>query len=686
MKKTFLLLFVLFFSTTMLAGDETTNDDPIVLKSLQQEDHHWMVSQIISKLLLQRHYKKVAINDSLSSEIFDRYIEKLDYSKLYFLKSDIESFESHRDMFDNFVNSGQLQEAYQIFNVYLQRFEQRMNFVYKRLEEPFDFTVEESLDRDREKAPWATSAQELDEQWRMRLKDAALDLKLAGKPDNEIATTLRKRYRRVHRDLSKSQSEDVFQLVMNALTESFDPHTTYFSPKNFDDFKIRMSQSLEGIGARLVSENEYTKIVDIVAGGPAEKSRRLHPNDRIVAVGQGSSGEMVDVIGWRIDDVVQLIRGKKNTTVRLAILPEKALAGAIPDTVAIRRDRIKLEDQSAKSELLEMELNGRQFTYGVINIPVFYSDFEAMRRGERDYKSTTRDVRRFLEEFKARGVDGVIIDLRRNGGGFLNEAVDLTGLFIDKGPVVQVRSNTRRPPAIERDTDPDVVYDGPLAVIIDRLSASASEIFAAAIQDYKRGLIIGSRSFGKGTVQHPIDLNSYYRDKGLLLGQIKLTRAKFYRIDGRSTQHVGVTPDVPFPSRLELMDIGESSRENALIYDAIDPVMFNATNEISQDILPALVAEQRMRLASNEDYARLMDQIGEYERARDKTSVSLNESTRRAENKKNKEKAQAEEDATEDDGENGESDKKRRKKDILLNESASVLSDYIILQEKKKTP
>lgn len=674
--KRFLWITWLILTSLLIAGDDPTDIQPASFTELAPETQHRKVSRLVAQLLMQNHYQKKAINDSLSAAVLDSYIEKLDYSKFYFLQSDIDGFQIHRTMFDDYIRSGQVGAAFDIFNVYLTRFQERLDFAFGQIERGFDFTLDEYFDKDREDVSWAATPAELDDLWRLRLKEEALDLKLAGKDEAGYKEVLTKRYRRIEKNMSQTQSEDVFQLVMNAFTETFDPHTNYFSPKNFDDFKIRMSQSLEGIGARLVTESDYTKVVEIVPGGPADRSKDLHPNDRITGVGQDVDGEIVDVIGWRIDDVVQLIRGAKNTVVRLQVLRADAAPTALPDTIALVRDKIKLEDQSAKSELLQVEHDGREMTFGVISIPVFYADYEAMRRGEPDFKSTSRDVKRFLNEFAAEDIDGVIIDLRRNGGGFLSEAVDLTGLFIDKGPVVQVRNTTGRV-EVERDTDPSVVYDGPLAVVIDRLSASASEIFAAAIQDYQRGIVIGSQSYGKGTVQNAIDLNRFIRDPLLQLGQLKLTVAKFYRVDGRSTQHVGVTPDVTFPDRLSLMEIGESARDNALMYDKIDRTDYALRGTLNEGTISVLSQRHKQRLAADAEYEKLLANLEDFEKNRDQTRVSLNEATRRAEMAGT---GKNEETEPEDSPHSQPDDEEKR--DLLLDESAHVLADYILLSQR----
>ncbi|MCK5032794.1 MAG: PDZ domain-containing protein, partial [Calditrichia bacterium] len=474
MKKILWLLF--FFLINIVSSDKIFSDTSnIVFEDLLPENQHKRSSQIISHIIASTHYQKRSIDDSLSSEMFDRFLKKLDYNKLYFLKSDIDSFNQYRFEFDDFIESGKISVAYDIFNLYQKRLGERLDYVFKRLENEFNFSLDEDYLIDRSDSPWTKSTTELDELWRKRLKDSALRLKLAGKEWDAIAKTLTKRYKRIQKNVSQLQSEDVFQILMNSFTESFDPHTNYFSPKKFDDFKISMSQTFEGIGARLTTEDDYTSVSEIIVGGPADKSNQLFAHDKIIGVAQGTEGEVVDVIGWRLDDVVQLIRGKKGTIVRLQIIRADALADALPDTISILRDKIKLKDQTAYSDTLEIEHEGRKFTFGVITIPTFYSDFEGRRNGESDYRSTSRDVKNILEELKHASVDGIIIDLRRNGGGFLNEAVDLTGLFIDTGPVVQVKDSRGRI-NVEWDNKSGVEYDGPLAVIINRFSASASEI------------------------------------------------------------------------------------------------------------------------------------------------------------------------------------------------------------------
>jgi len=672
MKKLWTLGLVHILALVIFAQDTTG----LVLPDLEPEPQHKRVTQLVTHILGNNHYRKRELNDSLSSELYLNYLERLDYNRMYFLASDIAGFEKNRYLLDDYLQVGHIQPAFDIFKVYEERSGERLAYILDHLDDEFDYTKDEYLDVDREKAPWPKNRAEQEELWRKYLKYEALNLKLAGKDWAGTVEILRKRYDNLKRRISQYQSEDVYALFMDTFAGCYDPHTNYFSPKSFDNFKIAMSQSFEGIGARLQTSNEYTVVAEIIPGGPAEKTNQLFVNDKIVGVSQGEDGEMVDVIGWRIDDVVQLIRGKKNTLVRLQLLRAGWAVDDPPDTISIVRDKVNIEDQSAKSETLEIVHENQSFTFGVITIPTFYSDFDGRRSGLDDYKSTTRDVKRLIGEFDQAKLDGIIIDLRHNGGGFLNEAVDLTGLFIDRGPVVQVRSTTGKVD-VEWDDDAGVAYSGPLAVLVDRMSASASEIFAAAIQDYDRGIIIGTQTFGKGTVQNAIDLNRFLKSPDARLGQIKLTIAKFYRINGGSTQHVGVIPDITFPSRLSVMDIGESSTKNALLWDQIDALNYQTTGNIN-NYISDLELRHDLRLRDDNAYLTLLEDIEHFGANQDKKQISLNEAKRRAERDKNKaDDSDIEEENMEEI--TGESEEK----DLFLTEGAHILSDYIMLEEKR---
>ncbi|MEL7046488.1 MAG: carboxy terminal-processing peptidase, partial [Pseudomonadota bacterium] len=484
-----------------------------------------------------------------------------------------------------------------------------------------DFTLDERYELNTDERPWAADEAELDERWRLHLKNQALNLRLADKPADELAETLAKRYRNQLRRVEQYNAQDAFQIYANALTELYDPHTNYFSPRRSENFNISMRLSLEGIGAVLSREDEFTRVARIVPAGPADKQGQLKPSDRIVAVAQGEDGDFEDVIGWRLDEVVQLIRGPKGSTVRLSVLPAKSGADADRQEIRIVRNEVRLEEQSAQKRIIEVPHGGSDtLRVGVIDIPTFYIDFEAMRRGDEEYKSTTRDVRRLLNELEEEDIDGLIIDLRNNGGGSLQEANELTGLFIEYGPTVQIRHSSRR---VWRDGKRlrSAYYDGPMMVLINRLSASASEIFAGAIQDYKRGLVVGDRSYGKGTVQTIVPLTE---------GQLKITESKFYRISGDSTQHRGVVPDIAFPSLYDPEEIGESALDHALDWDQINPVRHRRYSNVDS-LVPQLAELFTERSTDNPEFRYLQDQIAIAQENRETLSVSLNEATRRAE-------------------------------------------------------
>jgi len=570
--------------------------------------------------LQERHYAGLAYGDELSSQHLDSYVNSLDGGKMFFTAADIADFEQYRTVMDDQLQQGKLDPGFAIFNRYHQRLQDRLNHVIKTLPEAvaaIDFSVDESLLLDSEERQWAKDDAELDERWRKQLKNQVLSLKLADKAKDDIVPTLVKRFTSQLNSVKQYNSQDVFQIYANALAELYDPHTNYLSPRSSENFNINMSLSLEGIGAVLQMDDEYTKVSSLVAKGPADKQGELQPSDRIVAVGQGTEGEMADVIGWRLDEVVELIRGPKDTTVRLEVIPAKTKTPDEHKTITIVRSKVKLEEQSAQKKILEFPSSDKTVKVGVITIPAFYIDFDAMRRGDKEYKSTTRDVKNLLQELQGEGVDGVVIDLRNNGGGSLQEANELTGLFIEYGPTVQIRHSSRR---VWRDGKrlKSPYYEGPLVVLVNRLSASASEIFAGAIQDYQRGLIVGDRSFGKGTVQTLIPLTE---------GQLKITESKFYRISGESTQHRGVVPDVEFPSIYDTEEIGESALDHALSWDQISPIRHISYGELSA-VLPSIQSHFQERSAKNPDFVFLEDQVELAEEARKITDLPLNEKSR----------------------------------------------------------
>ncbi len=588
-------------------------------------------AKIVASILETSHFRKLAFNDSLSSVILDNYISSLDNNKTYFLKSDIESFEKYRFAIDDYTREEKVEPAFEIYRVFTKRFHERMQHVLKHLiQKEFDFTLDEYYETNREKEPWAATRQELDLVWESILKSQALSLRLTGKQPEEISETLKTRYERFIKSMSQTTGEDIFSNYLNTIAEAYDPHTNYYSPRTADVFKQNMSQSFEGIGARLQADNDYTKVAEILPGGPAEKSKLIHANDRIIGVAQGEDGEMVDVVGWRLDEVVKLIKGPKGTKVRLSVLPAETGVTGPPVVITLVRDKIKLEDLTAKKKVVEYTKDGKPMKLGVITLPSFYMDWEAYQKGDPNYTSTSSDVKRHIKDLEKEGIDGLVIDLRNNGGGSLKEAIDLTGLFIKSGPVVQVKSSTRRTEVL-KDDDPSLVYNGPLVVLINRFSASASEIFAGAIQDYNRGIVVGESSYGKGTVQTMVELDRFIQDKDNPAGSLKLTVQKFYRVTGSSTQHKGVTPDIKLPSALDPEQYGESSNPGALPWDEIRSTLYQKTPIVNDRILSQLNKSYQDRLRNDAALNDLVTQMEEARKNYNETRISLNETVRRKE-------------------------------------------------------
>lgn len=659
--------------------------------------------------LQTKHYAAVEIDDNFSSIVFDNYLDALDGSHYYFLKEDVDALSAYRYTLDDTLKQGSVEPGFEIYNTYYKRVLERLIYAINRVENDIanmDFTVEEYIDIDREDDPYAASVEELDEIWRKRIKNSVLSLKLAGDDDEEIKEKLSDRYRNQLSQVLKTNDRDIFQVYLSTVAKAVDPHTDYYSPRDSENFNMQLSLSLQGIGAQLTTEDEYTKIVELIKGGPAERSGSLQEGDRIIGIGQGVDGDIQDVVGMRLDDVVAQIRGEKDTVVRLNIIPADAISETSATIVSLTRDTVKLEDQSAKSEVLDLSYNNRDYKIGVIHLPTFYFDFEAASRGEEDYKSSTRDVRVLLEELKEQEVDAVVMDLRNNGGGSLSEANQLVGLFIETGATVQIRYSGIRNGFTRSfgDNDPEVAYTGPLAVLVNRTSASASEIFAGAIQDYQRGIVLGGQTFGKGTVQEIIPMD---------YGQVKVTRSKFYRISGASTQHRGVIPDIEFPDLYDAYeDIGESSLDGALPWDTVRPVEYRAYHSV-QAMLPELRARYEERAEESPDFIYLLDQIERTKRYRDREQLSLNQEVVKAERERTRREEfdaenmrrllkglplrewvdeDAEEDAVEvaanDDTTNAEpeaaeSEEEIEEDDPLLLESGRILADFIALSENR---
>jgi len=694
MKNRFLWILLAF----TLAALNTTQAAP-QLMPLEQQSQAALLS---AKVLTRYHYRHIALDDSLSSQIFDNYLKALDGEKVFFLQADIDHFAKARTGLDDAILDEDLSVPFAIFNLYQQRIAERIVYARSLLTKGFDFKKKESYQFNRKNAPWPKSEDELNDLWRKRVKNDWLRLKLAGKDDKSIVETLGKRYDRSLDSLSKVKSEDVFQSFMNAYAMSIDPHTNYLGVRASEEFDITMKLSLVGIGAQLYDKDEYTTIKELLAGGPAVLSGKLKAGDRIVGVGQGENGPIIEIMGWRIDDAVALIRGTEDTVVRLDVLPAEAGADGKHKLISLVRKKISLDKQAAKKSIIEVKDGGATRHIGVISLPGFYLDFAARQRGDTDYKSASRDVSRLLDELKKDQVDGVLVDLRNNGGGSLSEAIELTGLFVGKGPVVQQRDSEGNV-TVQGDTDDGPAWDGPLGVLINRASASASEIFAAAIQDYGRGVVIGETSFGKGTVQTVADLDQIAKHDKPEFGEIKMTIAQFFRINGGTTQLRGVTPDINFPSMTDADEFGESSFDNALPWTQIKAADYMPEGNLTS-IVPVLISRHNKRVSHDKDFKYFQEDIAEFNKLRLKNLISLNEADRRNEretqeareksreknrgnNESDKASAQARSHALQDDGmlsseRNLNADlaienANKSAKDILLNEAAHVLSDEV---------
>jgi carboxyl-terminal processing protease len=599
----------------------------VPLDALEPTLEHNQSTHVIVKVIDKYHYKHSQLDDKASEQILDRYLESLDPNRFFFLAGDVNAFSSYKDSLDDYLKSGRVDPAFNIFRTYRKRVEEAVAHAEKLLKKDFDFTIDETYQYERSEQPWAQTRAELDEIWRKRVKNDFLTLRLTGKDDAEIRKTLNGRYERLKHRVEQFDANDVYQTFINAFTLNLEPHTSYMSPSTSENFDISMRLSLEGIGAVLRSEDEYTVVQKTVVGGPAQLSGQLHAGDRIVGVGQGLDGEIEDIIGWRLQDVVEKIRGPKGSVVRLSIIPKELDTGGKRNTITIVRNKIKLEEQAAKSSVIEGLDGMGDMKIGVIEVPTFYRDFAAEARGEENFRSTTRDVRKLLTELKKKSVDGVVIDLRENGGGSLTEATELTGLFIDKGPVVQIKDASGNV-EVETDVDVGIAYDGPLAVLVDRNSASASEIFAGAIQDYHRGIIIGEPTFGKGTVQTLVDLNRFLPGKNKDLGRLRLTMAQFFRVNGDSTQHRGVVPDIQFPTAAYTSEYGERSLDNALPWAEIKPASYIPKGGES---VTSLLQQHLSRIAEDPGFQMLVKDEERLSELEKRTQVTLLESRRKAE-------------------------------------------------------
>ncbi len=620
---------VILLTSLLLIGSNAiwAKRQPVPINELQPTPEQQQTANVIVKVIEKYHYKEVALDDAMSKMILERYFEALDPNRSFFRARDIVRFSLYQDKLDDYLQNGRIEPAFEIFRLYRTRVAEAVAHAHQLVDGKFDFSIDENYRFERDDEPWPQTRTELQEIWRKRVKNDFLNLRLMDKKDEEIRKTLHERYNRLLSRVEQFDSNDVFQTFINAYTLSLEPHTSYMSPSTSENFDISMRLSLEGIGAVLKDEDGYTVVQKTVIGGPAEQSDLLHAGDRIVGVGQGLEGEVVDIVGWRLQDVVEQIRGPKGSVVRLDVIPKGKQTAASPKTITLVRNKIKLEEQAAKSYVIDKLDDSKDLRIGVVEVPTFYRDFAAEARGDEDFRSTTRDVRNLLEDLKKEGVDGIVIDLRENGGGSLSEATELTGLFIDSGPVVQIKDNFGKI-EIEQDPDQTIAYEGPLAVLVDRNSASASEIFAGAIQDYKRGIVIGEPTFGKGTVQTLVDLGRFVPGRKKDLGRLRLTMAQFFRINGGSTQHRGVVPDIQFPTAKYSEDYGERSLENALPWAQIRPANYITKGKWA---MPYLLDHHISRVAHDPGFEMLVDQEKRFQTLEKRNEVSLLESRRRSE-------------------------------------------------------
>jgi len=699
----------------LLAFISTAFNAAQALSQLEPMQQQTQAAHLAAEVLTQHHYKHIPLDDKLSAIIFDNYLKALDGEKVIFLQADIDRFSNARTNLGDAILKEDLSIPFAIFNLHQQRITEHITYARSLLKKGFDFESKENYQYNRKTASWPNSEDEMNDLWRKRVKNDWLRLKLAGKDDKSIVDILDKRYANSLNSLSKVNSDDVFQKFMDTYAMAIDPHTNYFGKRASDSFDISMRLSLVGIGAVLQDRDEYTTIKELVAGSPAALSNKLKVGDRIVGVGQGENSPIADVMGWRMDDTVALIRGAEDSIVLLDVLPAEAGPDGKHQFISLIRKKISLEKRAAKKSIIDVKDGSTTHHIGVISLPGFYQDFAAHQKGNRDYKSATRDVSRLLDELKKDKVEGVLIDLRNNGGGSMEEAVELTGLFIDKGPVVQQRDSQGHV-IVKSDTDAGTEWDGPLGVLINHASASSSEIFAAAIQDYGRGIVIGETSFGKGTVQMVINLDQLAKNEKPKFGELKMTVAQFFRINGGTTQLRGVTPDISLPMFTDSENFGESSYDNALPWTHIRAADYTPIGDL-KSVVPILIADHDMRVSKDKDFQYLQEDIAEFKIQRKKNLISLNEADRRKEREAQEAKVKLREKDKESDKVSNATDqesvvasiptfqddglqpnernldadlaiekKKKLVKDTLLNEAAHILSDEVAILKANPKP
>ena len=634
--KRYMIVFVICITSAFSFNSSLLNFDP---KEVIQADSilfpeikHREQTKLINQLLTRYHYKKISFDDSLSVKILNNYIKSLDPNREYFYGADIKYFNQYKYEIDNYIYNGYLEPIYEIFTVYNERVRDRIDYVFDLLSKEPNFTVDEEFFYDRKDSEWFLTEVELNDHWRKKIKYSILNMKILGKSWKDNQETLDKRYKRFQKTISQFNNEDVFEIFINSYTELYDPHTNYFSPVNADRFEITMSKSFEGIGARLQQDIEYTTIYEVMPGGPAYRSGKLEKGDKIIGVSQGNEEVFEDIIGWRLDDVVTKIKGPKGSVVRLLVMKRESEFDDYPDTLSLVRDVVDVVDEDATFDVVPFNSQDKIYYFGIIKIPSFYINFDDAQKGILDYKSVTRDVKKCIDSLREKSVDGIIIDLRNNGGGSLQEAIELTGLFIETGPVVQIKSANGRID-VEKDFDKNIYYDGPLLLLNNSFTASSSEIFSGALQDYKRGLVVGESTFGKGTVQNLLGLDRFFPKSDEKFGQLKLTLAKYYRVSGGSTQKIGVIPHVEFPNIYDRSIYTENSRKNALKWDKIREISYDEKEFVSQKLVDHLKIKFNKDLNSDSTFINYMSYVSKIKENRNKLSVTLNYNKRIQEKK-----------------------------------------------------
>lgn len=673
---------VLALAALLVAGTGVV----VAQKPARVTEEDGRTAQMVATMVSARHINHPPIDDALSAKLMDRFIETWDPQKLYFLKADIDEFQKQRTSLDDQIMAGNVEFANTVFERFRLRMTERQSRIGAQIDAEHDFTADETMVRDPKNLPWAENEAELDERWRKRVKYDLLLLKMdtsEQKPGEAAPTDLTEVRKRLHKRyhtnrifMEQTEPHEVLELYLSSLTHCLDPHSSYMSPKTLEDFRINMELKLEGIGARLKYEDGYTVVEDVIAGGAAAADGRLIKGDKIIGVSANATSEFVDVVEMKLTKVVDMIRGARGTKVKLQVLKE---SGSIEE-IELTRSTVQIEDDEVKGKIIESSewIDGKKARIGVLNIPSFYRDFRQASIGG-DFKSTSRDVKKVLETFRQQNVDILVVDLRWNGGGALLEAIEVSGLFIPKGPVVQVKEPENAVTPYE-DEDPDMYWRKPMVVVCNRFSASASEIFAGAIKDYRRGIVIGdTTTHGKGTVQNVVDvanrLSLFARDRGAL----KLTISKFYRVNGDSTQTKGVTSDIVLPSLLNHRDIGEDALENAMAFDRITRASYAPFSSLVNDAMIAQLARgSESRVTADKDFARINRLITRYlERKNDKT-VSLNENVMKAEEEELKQEQKEEEEVIKKAG-NGDSKDDIFPNDFYNKELVAITTDYLEL-------